>query len=78
VENSNQEVLDDLGLNVEFTGRLTITHVHSGSAPSSILSIRYIGHSDLVPDHPVRLHLRRAKDGIWLVCGDRGRGYICR
>ena len=75
----NYEVLDDLGMSTAITAQLTITRVVRGRPPSSVLTIKYIAHSDRVPDREFRFHLRRSKQGIWLACKDSvGVGYVCR
>ena len=79
VENQNHDFLDDLGLDVLITARLTITRSVKGQAPSSVLTIKYIAHSDLDENRDFRLHLRPGDDQAWLVCNDHGgRGYVCR
>ena len=73
------QALDEYGLDGQFTAQLTITRVVHGRPPSSVLTIKYIAHTDLDEDRALRFHLRRSKDQIWLVCNDGGgRGYICR
>ena len=73
------EVLDEFGINSAIVARLTITRVVRGRPPSSVLTIKYITHSDLVADREFQFHLRRSKEGTWLVCNDGGGpGYICR
>lgn len=74
------EPLDEFGMSVVMTARLTITRVVKGRAPSSVLTVKYIAHEDLPANQDRRFHLRRAKDGTYLVCRDPrgGRGYICR
>ena len=74
------EPLDELGMSGVMTARLTITRVLKGRAPSPVLTIKYIAHTDLPADQELRFHLRRAKDGIYLACRDRAgvRGYICK
>ena len=73
------EVLDEFGMNSAIVARLTITRVVRGRPPSSVLTIKYVGHSALVADHEFRFHLRPSKEGTWLVCNDSGGiGYICR
>ena len=73
------EVLDEFGINTAITARLTIKRVVRERPPSSVLTIKYIGHSALVADREFRFHLRPSKEGTWLVCNDRGGpGYICR
>jgi hypothetical protein len=73
------ESLDEFGMSGVMTARLTITRVVKGRAPSSVLTVKYIAHGDLPADQDRRFHLRRANDGIYLVCRDPrgGRGYIC-
>ena len=73
------EPLDELGMSGVTTARLTINRVLKGRAPSPVLTIKYIAHSDLPADLEIRFHLRRSKDGIYLVCRDPrvGRGFIC-
>ena len=72
--------LDEFGMSGVMTARLTITRVLKGRAPSPVLTIKYIAHTDLPADQDLRLRLRRANDGIYLVCKDERavNGYICR
>jgi hypothetical protein len=70
-------VLDDLGLNVQFTARFRIKHLSRGKAPSSVLTVYYIAHTSIPGGKNVRLHLRRHSGGEWLVCSGGGRGYVC-
>lgn len=72
------EALDDDGLDARITAELHISRVVAGSAPSRVLIIHYIAHSDLPEGRELRFHLRRADDGTYLVCTEGGRGYICR
>lgn len=80
VRTLHYEPLDEFGLSGVMTARLTITRVLSGRPPSSGLTVRYIAHSDLPPDEQFRFHLRRAANGIYVVCqlGRKQRGYICK
>jgi hypothetical protein len=73
------EVLDEYGMSTAITADLRISKVISGRAPSRILTIRYIAHTDLRDDRELRFHLRRSATATWLVCkqGD-GQGYICK
>ena len=78
VETLGSEVMDEWGLNVQFTGRLKVIRVLRGTRPSSMLPIRYIAHTSRASDHESQLRLRRAEAGTWLVCRhDGGRGYNC-
>ena len=77
VKTLDTEVLDDLGLNVRITARLRITRVVSGHPPSSTVKILYIAHMSMPKNEEVRLRLRRSDNGLYLVCSEGGRGYIC-
>jgi hypothetical protein len=74
------EPLDEFGMSGVMTARLTVTRVVKGRAPSSVLAVKYIAHEDLPADQDRRFHLRRSKDGTYLVCRDPrgGRGYNCK
>jgi hypothetical protein len=79
VEGVSDEVLDELGMNVLFTGRLRVTRVLRGTPPSSPLTIRYIAHTPYASDRVLKLRLRPWGDDAWVVCQPPGgRGYICR
>lgn len=79
VKSLDYEALDEFGFNGQITARLTITRVVRGRPPSSVLTIKYIAHTNYVEDRAFRFHLRRSKDGAWLACSDGGgRGYVCR
>ena len=73
------EPLDEFGMSGLMTARLTISRVLKGRAPSPVLTIKYMAHTVLPADLEIRFHLRRSKDGIYLVCRDPrgGRGFIC-
>jgi hypothetical protein len=77
VEDVDHEVLDEWGINVAITAKLSITRVVRGTPPSRSLTIKYITHSGIPPGHAVRLRLRYSKEGYWLVCAEGGRGYRC-
>ena len=78
VQTLDHEVLDEWGLNVQFTGRLNVTRVVSGRPPSAVLTIRYIAHSSLAADREFPFRLRRSEGDVWLVCREGGgRGYVC-
>ena len=69
---------DGLVLDGEFTARLTIARIIRGRPPSSVLTIRYIAHTERHSTHVSRYHLRRSTDGVWLACRQkRELGYIC-
>jgi hypothetical protein len=72
------EAIDEYGLSGRITARLSIARVLQGRAPAEELIIQYIAHQGFPEDREVRLHLRQAKDGSWIVCGGDGRGYVCR
>ena len=80
VASDGGQVLDDLGLNVRFQGRLRVTRVLRGPLPGPFLNVQYIEHTSIASDREVRLHLRKASGGTWLVCqpAGGGRGYVCR
>jgi len=79
VKGLNYESLDEFSMNAQITARLTITRVVRGRPPSSVLTIKYIAHTDYARDRTFRFHLRRSRDGVWLACSEDGaRGYICR
>lgn len=78
VKSLKDEAIDDLSMDTLITARLTITRVVRGHPPASVLTIKYVAHTDFVEDREFRFHLRRSKDGIWLACGDGSRGYLCR
>lgn len=71
--------LDEFSMDAQITARLTITRVVRGRPSSSVLTIKYIAHTDYAQDRIFRFHLRRSREGAWLACSDDGgRGYICR
>jgi hypothetical protein len=79
VQGLNYESLDEFSMDAQITARLTITRVVRGRPPSSVLTIKYIAHTDYAQDRIFRFHLRRSQEGGWLACSDDGgRGYICR
>lgn len=79
VETSKCAALGDgLVLDGEFTARLTIARIIRGRPPSTVLTIRYIAHTERHATHVSRYHLRRSTDGVWLACRQkRELGYIC-
>jgi hypothetical protein len=79
VKGLNYESLDEFSMDAQITARLTVTRVVRGHPPSSVLTIKYIAHTDYAQDRTFRFHLRRSQKGVWLACSDDGgRGYICR
>jgi integration host factor subunit beta len=78
LENLDYQALDEFGLNGRMTARLRVTRVVRGHVSSPVLMIRYIAHTNLPEDSELRFHLRRDDDDTYMVCGDGGRGYICR
>jgi len=79
VKGLNYESLDEFSIDARITARLTITRVVRGRPPSSVLTIKYIAHTDYAQDRTFRFHLRRSQEGVWLACSDGvGRGYVCR
>lgn len=42
-----------------------------------MVNIKYITHGGLPQNADLRLRMRRADNGTYLVCSDGGRGYIC-
>ena len=72
------EALDEFGMSSDITAELRISKVLRGRAPSQVLTIRYIAHTDLPEDSELRFHLRRSSASTWLVCKEgKGLGYIC-
>jgi len=79
VKGLNYESLDEFSMNAQITARLTITRVVRGRPPSSVLTIKYIAHTDYAQDRTFRFHLRRSREGVWLACSDDGgRGSVCQ
>lgn len=78
VKTLSHEALTDDSMDTQVIARLTVTRVVRGRPPSSVLTIKYIAHTDFVENLDFRFHLQRSKDGVWLACGDGGRGYVCR
>ena len=60
------------------SARLHVTRALRGSAPASVLSVRYFAHSYRYGDGDVRLHLRRWDNTTYAICADRGDGVRCR
>lgn len=78
VERIAYEPLDELSTDGLFTARLTLTRVIRGRPPSSVMTIRYVAHTDLVSDRDFRFRLHRSAGGDWLVCAKPGeRGFAC-
>ena len=77
LKNRSFEVLDEWGVNGRATADLHVTHVVSGHVASRVLKIRYIAHSYIEEGVTMRFRLQRAKTGEYLMCSERGRGYIC-
>jgi len=49
-----------------------------GHPPSSVLTIRYIAHTDFAKDYEFGFRVRPDSNGKYLVCSeDGGRGYVC-
>ncbi|PXA97997.1 hypothetical protein DMC47_10935 [Nostoc sp. 3335mG] len=72
VEDLRYDELDDVGLNFEVTATLRISRVASPT-----VRIKYITHGGLPKNADLRLRMRRADDGTYLVCSDGSRGYMC-
>lgn len=78
VERIAYEPLDELNIDGIFTARLTITRVIRGRPPSSVMTIRYVAHTDLVSDRDSRFRLHRSAGGDWLACAKPDeRGFHC-
>jgi hypothetical protein len=72
------EALDEFGMSSDITAELRISKVLRGHAPSHVLTIRYIAHTDWPKGLELRFHLRRSSTATWLVCKEgNGLGYIC-
>ena len=69
--------LDEYGVSGLMTARLSIERVETGVPPSSVLPIQFIAHGFFREDRLIRLRLRQSGNGVFLVCGEGGRGYIC-
>jgi hypothetical protein len=66
------EIADDLLGHGWITADLRIKQVLRGKSQDRILKIKYFAHTYLREDRSVKVHLRRAGDGSYLVCKPPG------
>lgn len=66
------EIADDLLGHGWITADLRISQVLRGKSRDRVLKIKYFAHTYLREDRSVKVHLRRAGDGAYLVCKPPG------
>lgn len=72
------EFADDLLGHGWITADLRISQVLRGKSQDGVLKIKYFAHTYLLEDRSVKVHLRRAGDGSYLVCKHpSGTGLNC-